>query len=190
VAPFSLTVNQFDTGFLTSPASIAFGTHGSFSFRQLPGGTFTCDPAIFGDPAVGEQKGCYRGPATYTFAAAENGTFSQSSLMPVAYGAGGHFIFKLLSGTLSCVNNTFASDSNPTGDPAFGMAKACYALTADSLVAYQGQSFSLDTPKTIYYGSGLNGDFVTITASSGTCNNALVGIDPDSDHVKACWVGQ
>ena len=60
------------------------------------------------------------GPAGYTYAATEGGSFAISGHADVAYGANGVFTLKLgLSGTVGCNNTTFVN-------PSPGVTKFCF----------------------------------------------------------------
>ena len=158
--------------------NIAYGANGRFVFKDMQG-SFVCDNATFTDPIPGPTKACYYGPLPYTFMASEGGTFNVTPNVPVAYGGGGTFAFKILSGSIACTNATF-------GDPAPGTSKSCYALPAPFAVD-ESQPFSTTGAAGMYYGSGLNGNFAAGGYLSGTCSNAFFGLDPDVTRTKHCY---
>ncbi|MER5430130.1 SGNH/GDSL hydrolase family protein [Streptomyces sp. NPDC002588] len=103
--------------------TVAFGANGSFRYATLPGGT-ACTDEVFGDPIFGTAKSCYLISAppsftTWTSCAAENGTCSFSGEHEVAYGAGGRFVYRSVTGSTECSNSVF-------DDPAPGTRKSCY----------------------------------------------------------------
>ena len=133
------------------------------------------------DPAYKVVKRCFIGPdpQAYTWAGDEGSAFSVPSNVPVAYGANGHFVFKVLSGTIACNNTTF-------GDPANGAPKSCYRLKETHLAASEGQTFSPAPLQTIY-GSGLNGNMYYSAPAPRDCSSTEFGGDPDYGFVKYCW---
>lgn len=117
-AAYTYCALEWQTCTMSGTSNVAYGADGRFTYRTLSG-SFSCDNATFGDPAVGLGKACYVGPVNYTHCASEWLTCSFSGTRMVAYGANGTFIHKSLSGPVACTNATF-------GDPAPGVVKACY----------------------------------------------------------------
>jgi alpha-L-rhamnosidase len=110
----------------TGTMSVAYGADGVYTYQTLTGGA-PCDSTVFGDPDYGFVKSCYIGPVTTspsgsTYCAAENGLCAFSGSAVVAYGAGGTFTQKTLTGGTPCDNTVF-------GDPNVGTVKACFLLT-------------------------------------------------------------
>ena len=169
-----------------SPVNIAYGANGVFNFLTISG-AYTCNNATFGDPIPGPVKACYAAPSSYTFDAWEGGTMNGLFNTPVAYGANGKFVFAVLTGSAGCSNGFFGSD------PAVGITKACYVMSRPR-IADEWQHFNSGGPHVIYYGSGLNGNFITgsprvdaPTQASGDCTNATFGGDPDIGVGKHCY---
>lgn len=103
--------------------SVAYGANGIYSYTTATGGA-SCTDAALGDPDYGFVKSCYlgavtAGPSGTAFCAPENGLCSFPGTRTVAYGAGGSFTTKSLTGGTPCTNAVF-------GDPDFGVAKACF----------------------------------------------------------------
>ena len=102
------------------------------------------------------------GPAGYTFCANENGTCSFSGSASVAYGANGVFVYRSASNGIACNNATF-------GDPAPGVAKACYFQPGGNLVTlYQDCNYA-------GYSAGFGeGDFdLSALQAAGVANDDL-----------------
>jgi hypothetical protein len=141
--PLSLVVTQtqaitvdpcaVDYGTCTIPqgttATVYYGAGGKYLQRTLTG-TFTCSPATFGsDPDQGVLKSCYPVVTALPVAATascavDNGTCTvpPGSSAVVYYGANSTYVYKTLSGTVSCGPSTFG------GDPLPGTVKSCYAV--------------------------------------------------------------
>lgn len=178
-ANYSFRANENQSSGTSGPRAIAYGANGAFNVLTI-NGAYNCNNATFGDPIPGPSKACYEALPDYAFAANENGTISGLSSEPVAYGANGNYVFKVLSGTQGCNNSVF-------GDPAPGLSKTCYRLLFHS-IADEGGSIP-QTSDFIYYGSGLNGFYLGGTGSSahGSCSNAAFGGDPDVGPTKHCF---
>jgi hypothetical protein len=157
--------------------NVAYGANGVFVFKDMTG-SFACNDTTFPNAITG-TKACYYGPVFYDVAASEGQTFSVNANTPVAYGGGGNFAFKLMSGSVGCNNTTF-------GDPASGTTKSCYLLAAP-FRSNESQPFSTSGLTATYYGSGINGNFIVSGATSGTCSNAFFGLDPDVTRGKHCY---
>jgi hypothetical protein len=175
---------DFQSFTLTGRANVAYGANGAFVYQTMDAGTYSCSPSTFGgvDPAVKVGKGCYVGPdpTAYTWAGDEGATLSNLSNTPVAYGGGGHFTFKVLSGTVLCNTTTFG------GDPAFLVNKSCYKLNLTRLAASEGQPFNPPVSQAIY-GSGLNGNMFFTASPPADCSFSEFGGDPDFGFNKQCW---
>jgi hypothetical protein len=105
-------------------ADVAYGDRGKFNRKTGVTGGIDCTNTVFGNPDPGVQKQCYiladNGPAGYSYAATENGSFAISGVADVAYGANGLFNIKLgLTGQVNCSNSTFS-------DPDVHVHKSCY----------------------------------------------------------------
>lgn len=175
---YTLLGSESSTLSVPTRTNVAYGVGSKFNYKDITG-SFTCDNATFGDPAVGAGKACYAGPADYEFVTTEGGSFTVNANTPIAYGGSGRFTFKVKSGTVNCDNTTF-------GDPAVGAGKACYRFNAP-FRANEGQAFSTSGLTFTYYGSGANDDFLRSSAISGTCSNDFFGGDPDVTHTKHCY---
>jgi Glycosyl hydrolases family 43 len=107
-----------------SPALVAYGSNGAFTYQLLTGAKACTNAAFNADPIPGVAKGCYLapagGPAGWTSCATENGTCAGSGPRTVVYGARGAFYARWVTGSISCSNAAFS------GDPVFGLAKGCY----------------------------------------------------------------
>jgi Bacterial alpha-L-rhamnosidase 6 hairpin glycosidase domain len=104
--------------------SVAFGASGKYDYATLGGGGTACTDAVFGDPIVNTAKTCLLMGAppsfsTWTACASENGTCSFTGTHEVAFGVGGQYFYRSLTGGTPCNDTVF-------GDPAFGTVKACY----------------------------------------------------------------
>jgi beta-glucanase (GH16 family) len=124
-AEYSYCAPENATCALPGVSDVAYGANGAFSYKYGVSGTITFNNVTFGDPIPGVVKaGFYKlsaspvGPAGYTYAAGENGSFSLPGVSDVAYGANGAFNYKYgVSGTITFDDATF-------GDPIFGVVKA------------------------------------------------------------------
>ena len=125
------------------------------------------------------------GPAGYTWCAGENGSYTFSQTVDVAYGANGTFVYKTgVSGTIAFNNATF-------GDPIVGVAKAGYYKVSGiagpagyTWCASENGSYTFNQTVDVAYGA--NGAFVYKSGVSGTItfNNATFG-DPAYGVAKA-----
>lgn len=165
---------------ISGTANVAFGQGTDFSYKEISG-SFTCDATTFSAPA-GSGRQCYNGPHSYTYVAQEGGSVTVGTKTSVAYGAAGAFVFRVMTGTFTCNNDTF-------GDPSRDHTKACYTFNYP-FRADEGQAYNV-TPglnPRVYYGSGMNGNFVIGASATGTCSTAFfTGQDPDAGHPKHCW---
>jgi hypothetical protein len=176
----------------TVNGNVAYGANGAFYFKTISG-TFTCDNATFGDPIYGVPKACYLGAPLYTRVTGEGGTLTGLSNTPVAYGGGGRFSYRILSGTQVCNAGTF-------GNPGNHIAKDCYVLTNAgepttgplAFLADEGQTWSIPTGaphgSLVLYGSGRTGNFdlAGYPAAQGPCSNQSFP-EPDYGYFKHCW---
>jgi hypothetical protein len=181
-ANYAFVVNQNGTDHLIRH-EIAYGANGVFNFGAVSG-TWTCNDATFGDPLPGANKACYEAVTEFSQVATENQNMTGLSTSPVAYGAKGGFVFKILSGTASCSNATFGSD------PAVGATKICYKFPINR-VADENQTINITRPSIIYYGSGLDGKFMTLRVpveNGFQCTNATFGADPSVGPTKHCYL--
>ncbi len=208
--PLSLVVTQtqaitvdpcaVDYGTCTIPqgttATVYYGAGGKYLQRTLTG-TFTCSPATFGsDPNQGVLKSCYPVVTALPVAATascavDNGTCTvpPGSSAVVYYGANSTYVYKTLSGTVSCSTTTFG------GDPLPGVAKSCYAVVTTLPSAATACAVDFGTCTTpagttanVYY--GVNGIYLTKTITGGTftCAPATFGgVDPVHGVLKSCY---
>jgi hypothetical protein len=97
----------------------------------------------------------------------------------LAYGANGSYVFKAVTGSVSCTNDTFGSD------PAVGVTKACYFANAGLMV---GEFASGSAPSAGYdVAFGANGVFnFRRVAGSFFCGTGTFG-DPLPGVTKACY---
>ncbi len=181
-ANYGYAATENTTGYAAN-SEIAYGANGQFNFAH-ESGNFSCSNATFGDPAPGVVKACYIGLPGYTFIAGEGAGFNLGSNnpYPMAYGANGRFLYALKTGSGTCNNTTFG------GDPAPGVGKTCYRQIG-VYVASEGQSFNQSNFAhcMVYYTSGRNGNALTKSILSGTCNNTTFGGDPDYGYTKMCY---
>jgi alpha-L-rhamnosidase len=103
--------------------TVAFGAQGKYDYATVTGGT-ACSTAVFGDPAYGVPKTCaIQAPppaaTTWTPCAAETITCTVVGTHDIAFGAGGQYAYRTVSGATACGDAVF-------GDPAPGQVKACY----------------------------------------------------------------
>lgn len=124
-AGYTLCAQQNGTCAFTGTRSVAYGADGVYGYRTVTGGT-ACDDATLGDPDYGFVKSCWTGPvsggpAGSAYCAPENGLCSFGGTRTVAYGAGGTFTTKSLSGGTPCTNAVF-------GDPVPNTVKSCYLM--------------------------------------------------------------
>lgn len=174
------------TAVLGAAKYVAFGANGSYYFKSIPAGTFTCDRSTFGgDPAEGVVKACYY--ANYSLVATSGNTFYSRTSSPIefAYGGNGKFVFAKLSGytQYTCNAATFGVSTAPNP----GGSNDCYqALVGYRYAVAENGSLSglKDTP--VAYGTD---GFFNFAVKSGTvtCNNQTFG-DPIRGKAKACYV--
>jgi hypothetical protein len=149
-----------------------------------------CNVATFGDPQSGGVNDCYLGaaPFYYSPSVAEGGTITGLNKTPIAFGAAGGFVFRVLTGNQVCNAATFDNI-----DPALGTAKNCYTFTANgAFLRDEGQGFNTVPNMRVAYGSGSNGNFLRRTfpnaLSNVPCSNEIFGGDPRYGVLKHCWL--
>jgi hypothetical protein len=98
---------------------VRYGANGSYKYKVTSDGV-ACSTAVFGDPAPGSVKSCYKGLRGFTYCASEGGSCSFSGTKTVAYGAGGKFAFTQRSNNFTCSIAEFGVDPNS------GVLKLCY----------------------------------------------------------------
>ena len=176
---YAFCANENGSCAFTGTRSVAYGANGKFNYGTFTNGA-VCNNATFGDPIPGVAKACYSGPTAYTYCSAESQNCALPGTSNVAYGANGRFSYRTLSGTFSCSNATF-------GDPAPGLAKACYVGPAGySYCSAEWGTCSVSGTHTVAYGG--NGTFVYKSVSSNVaCNNGTFG-DPAPGVTKACYI--
>ncbi len=184
---------------------LAYGANAQYNKKTSFMGTMTFDPANFGgDPAPYYLKAGYykasvipgsgTGPAGYTRCAGEGGSCLFNTVVDVAYGANGHFVYKpKWFGPVAFNLATFGSD------PAPNVLKSGYYKPSDitgtavgptgyTRCAGEGVTFMFNSPVDVAYGakglftykSAVNGNFTFSPASFG-------GFDPAPNVVKSGW---
>jgi hypothetical protein len=113
----------------TGTRQVRYGANGIYSYRTATG-SIACGNDTFGDPVYGVVKSCSYAttattapapapaPSGWTDCAGENGSCSFDGSRQVRYGANGVYVYKTLTGPVSCSNATF-------GDPLYGVPKTC-----------------------------------------------------------------
>lgn len=173
------------TAVLGAAKYVAFGANGSYFFKSMPAGTFTCDRDTFGgDPAEGVVKACYY--ANYSLVATSDNTFYSRTSSPIefAYGGNGQFVFAKLSGYTSYTCN--AATFGVSAPPNPGGANDCYqALVGYHYATAENGSLTGLNNTPVAYGTD---GFFNFAVKSGTvaCNNQTFG-DPIDGKVKACY---
>ena len=138
-------------------------------------------------------------------AVAEGQSFSAGDGKTVRFGAGEHWIEKLLSGEVQCTNDFFGRD------PIYGVFKACEVRApvaapspvppsptpppptpspspvAWQQVAVEWQQFAVPSPKLVRYGVG-DGWVEKTVSGDVQCTNAYFGRDPNFGVFKACQI--
>ncbi|MCY7316456.1 MAG: S8 family peptidase [Rubrivivax sp.] len=122
---------------------------------------------------------------TWSLVAGEGQAFNVSGTQTVRYGSGSNWITREVTGSGTCSNTGFG------GDPIFGVVKRCeIALAAGTtwtVIAAEGQAFSVSGTRTVRYGSGTSWSAQAVTGS-GACTNTWFGNDPIYGVVKVCAV--
>ena len=150
-------------------------------FRGVQPGSYTVSYPAGGASPVGNPAL----PGTWSQCSLEGGTCSVSGTQTIAFGANGKFAYTTATGNTSCSTTTF-------GDPANGIAKACYIESAPPATniwaqcASENSTCSFSGTETVAFGA--NGKFAYTTASNGTaCTNAVFG-DPINGTAKTCYL--
>jgi hypothetical protein len=103
----------------------------------------------------------------------------------VAYGAVGSFLYKTVTGPVTCTNAAMG------GDALAGEVKACYVRTGGpngftAQCAGEGGICALPGRQTVAYGA--NGSYVYKVLDPGAaCTTQTFGTDPISGVLKACF---
>lgn len=183
-------------GSATVNGEVAYGANGAFTYKQV-NGSYTCNNTFFGgDPTPGVVKACYVSLPGYGKVADENGFAdicphnAPCSSNAAAYGANGHFKFKIIP------NSSFACNPGVFGgDPAPGVVKSCYLFGAGQGLGVRAQATTVPAPAAghiwqAWYGSGMNGAFIyrEFSTSFG-CNDGVFG-DPHVGVGKFCFTHQ
>jgi hypothetical protein len=110
---------------MSTPADIAYGANGSYTYRYHVSGNIGCNNTVFGDPVPNVRKACFNvaGPPGYKYCATEGQTCTTAVFNYVAYGAADTFFYKLvIGGAIDCTNTAFGLDPTPN------VHKACFTL--------------------------------------------------------------
>jgi hypothetical protein len=191
---------------LSAPADVARGSDTGYSYNgagRLNKGTYTCNSNVFSQiyqtdptPGYGGPDGagpyCFAGPDQneYVYMGDQNSTFTVPPSTPMAYGGAGHFVFKIVSGTVTCNASTFPDPTFPNSTAYPFYTKSCYRLQYPNWVADENQSLVVPTGTPVFFGTGLNGNFLQmVTPPSGaSCTTSAFGGDPDpTTGGKHCW---
>jgi hypothetical protein len=184
-APYEAGPAENAAGTANGPREIAFGANGVFNFQTITG-AYTCNRTTFGDPLPNVVKACYSALPFYSFGASEGGTMTGLFNTPVAFGAHGNFVYKIVTGSAPCTRDFFGTD------PAPGIVKTCYEFD-DGKVADEGGS--MDNTGAVAQGFSYTSGFDGIVnplfsidplGSPLPCNNATFG-DPHIGTVKHCY---
>ena len=130
-APYEVIAEEDDNTDLTfaprfgTTGEVAYGASGHFKYATLSRGqTYRCSNELFGDPMPRVHKECFLALPNYVRYLESDGVGDIGPrLRPVAYGAHGMFVYKMLSGQIKCSPEYFDGQ-----DPAWGVYKACYVL--------------------------------------------------------------
>ncbi|WP_405990814.1 MGH1-like glycoside hydrolase domain-containing protein [Streptomyces sp. NBC_00986] len=151
-------------------------------FRGVQPGSYTLGYAATGTVSPTENPAL---PGTWTQCALEGGTCAVSGTKTIAFGAQGKFTYTTAGSGTACTTATF-------GDPASGIAKACYVQPAPpttnvwSQCASENNTCAFTGVMTVAYGAA--GSYRYATLSGGTpCTNAVFG-DPISGTAKSCYL--
>jgi hypothetical protein len=110
---------------MSTPADIAYGANGSYTYRYHVSGNIGCNNTVFGDPVPNVRKACFNvaGPPGYKYCATEGQTCTTAVFNYVAYGAADTFFYKLvIGGAIDCTNTAVGLDPTPN------VHKACFTL--------------------------------------------------------------
>ncbi len=162
------------------PRYLAYGANKSFLFKTTSGNV-PCNSTQFGNPNSGQTNACYF--SSYGFLAAGGAKVTippSQKQVDVAYGAKGAFVFKKMTGTFTCDDNTFPNATKNT-------PKACYyGPVFYDMAVDEGLVFSVNPNTPIAYGAVGKFNY-KIMSGSVTCDNATFG-DPDPGTGKSCYV--
>lgn len=173
---------------LNGTRTVAFGANGSFYYAN-ESNAVACSVSIFGDPLQGTIKACYSEivPSTtnaWVQCAAENATCAFTGKMTVAFGANGSYKYATETNGVACTTGVF-------GDPAYGVAKACYLISSPNstttwtLCATQNSTCSFSGTHEVAYGA--DGAYVYGSFTNGTaCSDTAFG-NPISNIVQSCY---
>jgi len=152
--------------------------------------SFDCTNIVAGlwcVPPGGQNAGNPSGPAGYTWCASENGSFTTSQTVDVAFGANGNFSYKTgVTGAITFNNTNFP-------DPAPGTSKAGYYKISGShptgpfgFTWCAGENGAFAPGQTVDVAYGANNSFVFKSGVTGTItfNNTNFG-DPTPGVAKA-----
>lgn len=117
--PFTYCAAENGSSTFSVPVQAAFGAQGKYYYLSGVSGTVTFNNTTFGgDPDPGVGKAGYYMP--YNACVAENQSYTFTTPVNVAFGAGGHYYYKNnVVGTITFNTTTF-------GDPAPGVFKVGY----------------------------------------------------------------
>jgi len=117
--PFTQCAAEGGTFTFTQPVEAAYGANGHYFFNRGTSGTVAFNNTAWGgDPIANVAKAGYYMP--YAWCAGEGSTVTFASPTDLAYGANGHYVFKLnFTGTITFNNTAFT-------DPISGTPKAGY----------------------------------------------------------------
>ena len=169
---------------------VLYGAAGGYRFRTATGGIDCGLVAFGGDPAVGVPKSCFTapagGPAGYNRCAAESGQCSVTGPVLIAYGEGGSFVSRLVTGTIACTNAAFGRDPLPD------VVKGCYSPpvggpTGSVACAPEGAVCTPGSARIVLFGA--RGAFYARWVTGPVdCVPAAFGGDPVFGVAKACYL--
>ena len=153
-------------------------------------GTYTVSMNFTNTISTNESKMCTQ---IGSYCSGENGTCYFSGTKMIAYGAGGNYVYRVMSNGASCNSSTF-------GDPAPGSVKNCYIVNQAEMtggscpsgysyldwIGCSGENGTcyVDGVKTVRYGTG--GYYSYANANNAIyCSNTVFG-DPIYGAVKTC----
>lgn len=182
-APYTYMFSESNTPRSGIFNEVAFGVDGAFSYKRVSG-TWRCDLSTFPEPdplTVGKTKACYE--ALRPYGRIPTGQPVGANNTPVAYGGNGVFLQGIFPASSSC-------DSVYAGAP-FG--PFCYKFPyawVQSEGSDSAHTFTVTSSSTLYYGTGLDGNFLTRFVAPGTyqCSNSVAGGDPAIGATKQCYL--
>jgi xanthomonalisin len=174
---YTFICNENQTGSFSFPIDTAYGANGSYLYKYAVSGNLTYSNTVFGgDPDYGVAKSGYY--KAFTQCASENGSYTFTQPVEVAYGANGSYYYNWgVSGTVTFSNTAWG------GDPISNVVKAGYYMPY-TWCAGEGSTVTFSSPVDIAYGA--NGHYIFQHAFTGTItfNNATF-TDPLSGTPKA-----